>query len=143
MPSQNYQTHPHRPTLTIAAFACVLIGITGFVLQWRATGGPWRIVVGVAGLTAAILVLLSISRVYTTRLQDRIIRLEMRVRCAPILTPAQLRTLMDLDLRRIAAMRFASDGELPALLDRTIRESLTADQIKRAVTTWTPDQDRT
>jgi hypothetical protein len=98
---------------------------------------------GLGGLTAAVGVLIGISRTYTTRLQDRIIRLEMRVRCAPFLTSEQQRSLLALDLRRIAALRFASDEEIPALLDRTVRDSLTPDQIKRAVKTWIPDFDRT
>jgi len=141
--SQSYSRHAHRPTLTPVATACLLTGIAGFVLYWRAVGGAWQLAMGVAGLTAAVLVLISISRVYTTSLQDRIIRLEMRVRCAPFLTPAQLATLTGLELRRIAALRFASDKEIPALLERTVRESLTPDQIKRAVTTWVPDHNRT
>ena len=143
MSSQSYSTHAHRPTLTVAAFASVVVAITGFVMEWRTAGGSWRLALGLAGLTAAVIVLISISRVYTTSLQDRIIRLEMRVRCAAFLTPAELDTLMALDLRRIAAMRFASNQEMSALLERTVRESLTADQIKRAVKNWVPDYSRT
>ena len=143
MSVQSYANHAHRPTWTAVAFACVLVSIAGFVLRWRAVGVAWTEAIGIAGLIAAVLVLIYISRLYITRLQDRIIRLEMRVRCAGFLTPEQQRALQGLDLRRTAALRFASDGELPALLDRTLRESLTPDQIKRAVTTWVPDHDRT
>ena len=128
--------------MTVAAFACIVVAITGFVMEWRA-GGSRPLALGLAGLTAAVIVLTSISRVYTTSLQDRIIRLEMRVRCAALLTPAELDTLMALDLRRIAALRFASNQEIPALLERAVRESLTADQIKRAVKNWVPDYNRT
>ena len=45
--------------------------------------------VGLFGLAGAIFTLLLISRTYTTALQDRIIKLEMRVRCASLLTPQQ------------------------------------------------------
>ena len=65
------------------------------------------------------------------------------MRCAALLTPAELDTLMALDLRRIAALRFASNLEIPALLERAVREALTADQIKRAVKNWVPDHNRT
>ena len=48
--------------------------------------------VGLFGLVACNLVLLVISRTYTTALQDRIINLEMRVRCASLLTPHSRRS---------------------------------------------------
>jgi hypothetical protein len=143
MPPQSYANHAHRPVWTVLAFACVLVSIAGFVLRWRTVGGAWTSAVGLAGLIGAVLILVYISRLYITRLQDRIIRLEMRVRCAALLTPEQQRALQGLDLRRTAALRFASDDELPALLDRTVRDSLTPDQIKRAVKNWVPDLDRT
>ena len=44
---------------------------------------------------------------------------------------------------QIVALRFASDAELPGLLERAEREQLTADQIKRAIKNWVPDVDRT
>ncbi len=143
MAPQSYANHAHRPVWTVVAFACVLVSVAGFVLRWRTVGGAWTSAVGLTGLVGAVLVLIYISRLYITRLQDRIIRLEMRVRCAAFLTPGQQRTLQGLDLRRTAALRFASDEELPALLDRTVRDSLTPDQIKRAVKSWMPDLDRT
>ena len=86
---------------------------------------------------------MSISRVYITKLQDRIIKLEMRVRGAAVLTPAQQATLARLTKAQVVALRFASDAELPALVDRADREKLSADQIKQAITTWVPDWDRT
>jgi hypothetical protein len=98
---------------------------------------------GPAGLIGAVAVLIAISRAYITTLQDRIIRLEMRVRAMALLTPAQQASLTSLDRKRIAALRFASDAELPALLERAVREQMTTDQIKRAVTNWVPDHDRT
>ena len=98
---------------------------------------------GLLSLSASIVVLLSISRTYTTRLQDRIIKLEMRLRCAQLLSGAQQATLNRLSNPQIVALRFASDEELPGLLERAEREQLTADQIKQAIKNWLPDLDRT
>jgi hypothetical protein len=98
---------------------------------------------GLAGLIAAIQVLLTISRVYTTKLQDRIIRLEMKVRGMTLLTPAQQVVLARLSRPQVVALRFSSDAELPALVEQADREKLTADQIKRAIKNWMPDFDRT
>ncbi|HTH00731.1 MAG TPA: DUF6526 family protein [Vicinamibacterales bacterium] len=138
---QTYKNHAHRPLLTAVGYWFVGIALISFWLRWRATGD--RLLIGLFALCAAVIVLLMISRRYTTRLQDRIIKLEMRVRTTALLTPDQQRLLGQLHNKQIAALRFASDAELPALLERAVRENLKPDAIKRAVTTWTPDLDRT
>jgi hypothetical protein len=138
---QSYKNHAHRPLLTAVGFWFVTIATVSFLLQWRATGN--RLSIGLLALCAAVIVLLQISRRYTTRLQDRIIKLEMRVRTAALLTPEQQRLLAQLNNKQIAALRFACDAELPALLERAAREKLPPKEIKRAVKTWTPDLDRT
>jgi hypothetical protein len=143
MPTQDYATHRHNPRLTGVGFMFVLLGVVGFVLRWFGIGGRYAMALGVAGLIAAIQVLLTISRVYTTKLQDRIIKLEMRVRGMTLLTPAQQVILARLSRPQVVALRFASDAELPALVEQADREKLTADQIKRAIKTWVPDFDRT
>jgi hypothetical protein len=81
--------------------------------------------------------------VYITALQNRIIRMEMRVRCARFLSPEQLAELERLTMKQLVALRFASDAELPALLERARRENLPPDAIKRAVVDWVPDYHRT
>jgi uncharacterized protein DUF6526 len=138
---QNFKNHAHRPMLTGVGFVFVVIAIVSVVQRWRATGD--RLSIGLLALCAAVIVLLQISRRYTTRLQDRIIKLEMRVRTADLLTPEQRRLLAQLNNKQIAALRFASDAELPALLERAAREQLPPKEIKRAVQTWIPDLDRT
>ena len=138
---QNYKNHAHRPVLTGVGFVFVMVAIVSFVQRWRATGD--RLSIGLLALCAAVIVLLQISRRYTTRLQDRIIKLEMRMRTADLLTPEQRRLLAQLNNKQIAALRFASDAELPALLDRVAHEQLKPDAIKREVKNWTPDLDRT
>jgi hypothetical protein len=48
-----------------------------------------------------------------------------------------------LTLPQLIALRFASDAELPALIDRAVAEQLTPDAIKRAVRDWQGDYLRT
>ena len=74
------------------------------------------------------------------RLQDRIIRLEVHGRLERLGRGAGFSRLTT---RQIVALRFASDAEIPALLDRALAENLTADQIKAAVTDWQADNHRT
>jgi len=141
--TQSYANHRHNPQLASVGFLFLALAIVAFALRWFNIGGRYAMAVGLLGLIASILVLLSISRVYITRLQDRIIKLEMRVRCVTLLNPAQQALYARLDKGQLLALRFASDEELPGLLERTIGEKLNADQIKRAIKQWVPDWDRT
>jgi Family of unknown function (DUF6526) len=143
MATQTYATHRHAPRTTGIGFAFLIIGIVGFALRGYGIGGHVTMAVGLFGLVACNLVLLAISRTYTTALQDRIINLEMRVRCASFLTPQQQAILSRLDKAQVIALRFASDAELPALAEQAEREHLSADQIKRAIKSWVPDLART
>ena len=142
MPTQSYENHRHNPVPTGVGFLFVVVAVVGFALRWFG-GDRWTFALGLTGLVGAIVVLLVISRAYTTALQDRIIRLEMRLRCAQLLAADRQGALARLSKPQIVALRFASDEELPVLLERAERENLAADQIKRAIKNWTPDWDRT
>ncbi len=143
MATQSYATHRYNPKPTGIGFLFVVLALVAFALRWFEIGGRAMFAAGLLSLSASIVVLLSISRTYTTKLQDRIIKLEMRLRCAQLLSGAQQATLNRLSNPQIVALRFASDEELPSLLERAERERLTADQIKQAIKHWLPDLDRT
>jgi hypothetical protein len=139
---QTFKNHAHRPTATIVGYMFLVVALVAFRMRWSG-GGRVTFAVGLLALCGSIATLLAISRWYTTALQDRIIKLEMRVRTATMLSAEQQRLLGQLSNKQIAALRFASDAELPALLERAAREKLPPTEIKRAITTWTPDLDRT
>ncbi len=143
MATQSYANHRHNPKLSGIGFLFVLLSLVAFALRWFEIGGRVMFAVALFGLIAANVVLLLISRAYTTKLQDRIIRLEMKTRSATLLTPSQQAAFGRLAMPQIVALRFASDEELPALLERADRDHLTNDQIKRAVKNWVADWDRT
>ena len=86
----------------------------------------------VGGLTAARLMVLTV--------QDRVIRLEMRLRLREVL-PADLQArIPELTARQLIGLRFASNAELPELVRRVITGSLgNATDIKKAVTHWQGD----
>jgi hypothetical protein len=143
MPTQDYASHRHNPKLSAIGFVFLLVAVVAFALRWFEIGGRYTMALGLLGLIASIQVLLSISRVYITKLQDRIIRLEMKVRGMTLLTPAQQAILARLSTPQVVALRFASDAELAALVEQADRDKMTADQIKRAIKNWVPDFDRT
>jgi len=71
--------------------------------------------------------------------QNRIVRLELRFRYY-LLTGTRLEPLeADLSFSQMAALRFASDSELPGLVDRAIQEKLSSHQIKKLIIHWLPD----
>ena len=127
------------PTYVASVFA--LIAIVCLVGAWLF---DWdTLEVGAVSLSFAVASLVSISRNYTVRLQDRIILLEMKVRCAEVLPAGQDARLRELTPKQVVALRFASDEELGELLERAIREKLPPKEIKRAVRRWRPDYLRT
>jgi hypothetical protein len=139
--TQSYANHGHRPVWTYIAG---VFGGVAFVLLAEAwllgrNTGP----LGSVLLAVAVLALVSISRAYTVRLQNRIIRLEMRLRLRDVLPPAQQGQIQQLSTAQIVGLRFASDAELPALVDRAVREHLSREDIKKAIKEWVPDFDRT
>ena len=143
MATQTFETHRHNPWPSGLAFAFLVLAVVAFALRWFGIGGRLMFASGLGALLAVNLVLIAVSRTYTTKLQDRIIKLEMKVRCAPLLSPAQRAAFERLSKPQIVAMRFASDAELPALLERAEQEQLSPDQIKRAIKNWVADLDRT
>lgn len=138
MTEQSYESHAHRPTLTAAAGAFTFAAIVVFAMV--AIRQRSLLSLGLLSLSFGVFVLVLISRAYTVRLQDRIIRLEMHGRLSRL---GRDRDFGRLTTKQITALRFASDAELPALLDKTLAENLQPDQIKRAITNWQPDLHRT
>jgi hypothetical protein len=74
--------------------------------------------------------------------QNRIVRMELRFRYY-FITGKRLEPLeSNLSFRQLAALRFASDEELAALVDHALKENLSAPQIKRSIVHWLPDHMR-
>jgi hypothetical protein len=82
------------------------------------------------------------ARVYVTKVQDRVIRLEERLRLASLVTPSELVELESLTTDQLIGLRFASNPELPELARRAVREKLSRKQIKESIVSWRPDNDR-
>ena len=91
-------------------------------------------------LAVGLLLVGLLFRENAKRVQDRVIRLEENVRYAQLLPAEQARQVGNLKLNQILALRFASDYELPTLLQRVLNGELqkSAD-IKQAITNWRGD----
>jgi hypothetical protein len=87
----------------------------------------------------ALLLVLAISktRTYALKVQDRLIRLEERLRLARLLPVGA--ALPELSERQLIALRFCDDSEFPSLAQKAAANNLTAKEIKQAIQTWRGD----
>ena len=90
-------------------------------------------------LSIALLILAPVTRMASLRAQDRLIRLEQRLRFQQLLSPAEMTVAKHLNLRQVIALRFASDEELPGLVARASTENLQPKAIKEAIQHWQTD----
>jgi hypothetical protein len=90
-------------------------------------------------LSIAVFIPLLKLRSYPLKVQDRVIRLEERLRLqalAPAEWHAQIYRLSE---DQLIALRFASDDEVVALAKQALEENLTRKQIKERIKSWRPD----
>ncbi len=99
--------------------------------------GLWLLIISLA-----LIVMAGRMRSYATHLQDRIIRLEERLRLASILAEPLRSRIGELTDGQLVGLRFASDAELSTLVQRALDEKLSRSDIKKAVSNWRPDYSR-
>jgi hypothetical protein len=141
MPSkpQTYANHGRfDPPFHFVLAPILLVNfIASFVWLVRA---PSLLTAWLVVLALALIVLLGLMRMYPMKVQDRVIRLEERLRLASLLPEPMRARIPELTIQQLIALRFASDAELPALVERTLRDKLDRKQIKQAIVSWRADE---
>lgn len=125
-PSFHFVLVPLLLILTIGAIRAALIEGTGEA--W------WRV-----GLATAVFLLAGKARLFSLKVQDRVIRLEERLRMERILPDSLKSRISELTESQIIGLRFACDTELPAAVEKALGQRLSNKQIKQTVQTWRPD----
>lgn len=137
-PVQNFANHTrldplyHMLLLPVAGVN-VLAAIWNLVRN-PSLGSAWFVVLALAG---AVVVLK--FRLYALKVQDRLIRLEERLRLAQLVAEPLRGRIGDLTEAQLIALRFASDSEVPALVEKALSGTMLPRDIKQAVVNWRPD----
>lgn len=138
---QNYKNH--------ARYEPLYHFVAGPILIANMLSALWSLRHGISATsalyaaTAVALVLVAFfARFFALKAQDRVIRLEMRMRLRDVLPPNQHGDITRLSMNQIVALRFAGDAEMPALVAAALKDNLRGAEIKKRITNWVPDTDR-
>lgn len=118
----------------LPVFAITVIVAVVHAVRYPSLHAAWLVVFILAATVAVVK-----ARTYALKVQDRIIRLEERLRLAILLDKSLRARMTELSESQLVGLRFASDAELPALAARALSEKLSRAEIKKAVTQWRPD----
>ena len=138
MKIQNYKNHTQMvPGFHFIAFS-LLFGLAGGVANYlyRSTTENRFLAELLLLITILFFLITWYSRTFALKAQDRAIKAEEALRYY-IMTGKALPT--ELKMGQIIALRFASDAEYLALLDRAIKEKLSNKEIKLAIQNWKAD----
>ncbi len=136
--AQNFSNHvrldPPFHFFVLPVFAITVIVAIVHLVKHPGLLAAWWVVLALAAVVAVLRI-----RIYALKVQDRVIRLEERLRLAILVDKPLRGRIVELSESQLVGLRFASDAELPALAARALSEKLPRTEIKKAVSQWRPD----
>ena len=135
---QNFENHVRQVPVFALCNVVLFVNLIGRLVGLR-YGISFRSVMDVL-VGAALIALFVVCRNSTVTVQDRLIRLEMRLRLAGILPADLLPRIPEFSVAQLVSLRFASDAELPALARQVLDGKLEDRKaIKKLVKNWQAD----
>ena len=140
--SQDFATHRRWvPLYHFFTMPVLLVNLVYWVMPVFSSFSFRSILAALVAVALFILALL--ARVFAGSVQDRVIRLEERLRLERLLPDDLKRRTDEFSVRQLVGLRFASDEELPGLAKKVLDGNIEkADDIKRQIKTWRPDFQR-
>lgn len=117
------------PVLLIAFFASIIMAVRSPGLH-----SIWTIFI-----CAAVLGIAFLTRINALKVQDRVIRLEERLRLSTLLSEPLRSRIGELSEGQLIALRFAPDAEVPSLVEQTLAKRMEGKEIKQTIKNWRAD----
>jgi len=139
MAEQSFKSHRrYIPIYHFVALPILILNVVAQVLYFLKYHTPFKLFMIVVALALAVIPFS--LRTMIARVQDRVIRLEERLRLSNLL-PAEMHAgINDLTAGQLVGLRFASDDEVATLAQRCMSGELTkSEQIKKEIKNWRPD----
>jgi hypothetical protein len=140
---QSFSNHarldpPYHFVTLVALLTNLIIGVIVLVMSFHTQllMGIWIVI-----LSLVLFVIAYRLRTYPLKVQDRIIR-EERLRLDALLPEHLRKRIPELNEDQLVGLRFASDDEIPKLVQMTLDKHLTRKQIKERIQNWRPDHFR-
>jgi len=140
MTEQNFANHAKTvPAFHLFVLPVLFLNIGWSVYRWKIS--LWSLDGAIGVLTSvAILMGFMLARMFALSVQDRVIRLEERLRCERLLPPDLQARIVEFEPGQLVSLRFACDAEFPALARRVLDEKMKDRKaIKQMIKNWRPD----
>lgn len=136
---QDFKSHRrYDPAWHFVGLNLLVLGVIGagvHAYKHPGTYNWWMV-----AYTFGILLVAFRARAQTLTVQNRLIRLEMQLRLKGILPPALAARIGELTPSQMVGLRFASDAELPALVERCLSGQLGGTEaVKKEIKNWQAD----
>jgi hypothetical protein len=119
--------------LTFVALGSVIVA-SRYAATHISFESVWLVLVSIAAFLAVFKL-----RLYPIKVQDRVIRLEERLRLQALAPPEWHPQIFRLTEDQLIGLRFAADDEVVELAKQALEHNLTRKQIKERIKSWRPD----